>query len=552
MDTAPHASERFVFGYARNSDDPQEIARQETTIRERHKTLPDGLSELELVIFYDEGISGWSGKPRPGFEQMKRRTDAGEAAGTIIDTSSRLTRQGIEEALSILFGMKKVNCRLFTTTGKEYTADLYGVILLSVDAQRDNDYSSDLSHNISTGIAEKAREGRPHYGRLPPGFRRIDGRLVHTEDAALIKSYGLSFLRDRVGYAKLAELATSQLSEDGRKNLKDGVVNGERIRAWLSNPLYVGDMPHLDEVYEGKHEAIFDRETFDAIQRRIAVLTAENHREPSEDPWCLAGIVKCLDCRASIAHHSRRGGLYNYARGRTDGCYCKKTAWRAATLECNVIGMVANIVYACGDLLVSMPDFGLAPREAMTADEAREKLAEKNEALEVFAALLKTRTIPLDDPDYLNALAERDQAEQALDHIATTTASYREELAELVARWASLALDAPPPNRHDDDYGVEVIYEPTGRHFSAHGVEAILRGWQASDAATQREVITATLDRAYVSQKTVDLRFRTGIPIPIVSDILLATGRGPELVELEESGWGKRLENGVFHKPRSL
>ena len=549
---APHLSgQRKVAGYARNSDDPQEIARQETTILARHATLPDSLSELELVIFHDEGISGWSGKERPGFEEMQERGKTGEFAAYIVDTSSRLTRQGIEEALSILFGLKKVGCRLFTTTGKEYTPDLYGVILLSVDAQRDNDYSSDLSHNITSGIAEKARKGRPHYGKLVPGLRREDGRLIHTDDAPIMRDFFRRFLHDRLTYWQLADEATTRLSADARKRLKDGYVTGDRMRQWLMNVLYVGDMPHLGDVYSGQHDAIIDRETFDAVQRRIAVLSAENYRAPGPDPWFLQGFVKCGECRGNLSYQSANGGKYSYVRGRTPGCFCKETAWHAATFEANIVGSLATLAYAAGDLLVSMPEWGVAPREPMTADEARANLTEKVAALDVFVPMLKDRIIDVTDPEYRAAIAARDQAEQTLDRIVTATASYREELAELVAAWESLAVDAPPRPRCDDD--VEVIYLPTDRHFSGHGLDDILRGWEAAIPDRRREVMTATLDRAYVSEKTVDLRFRMGIPFPIINEILMVTtGRSEELIELEEAGWGKRLENDVLHKPRSL
>ena len=144
-----------------------------------------------------------------------------------------------------------------------------------------------------------------------------------------MRSYFFSFLRERLSYWQLADKATAELSAEGRSKLKNGKVTGDRMRRWLSNPLYVGDMPHLGEVYPGQHEAVIDRETFDAVQRRIA--------------------------------------------------------------------------------------------------------------------------------------------------------------------------NAPPRPKCDDD--AEIIYAPTGRYFSAHGVEAILRGWEVADAAKRREVIMATVDRCYVAEK---------------------------------------------------
>ena len=57
-------------GYVRVSTNAQELERQEQSIPARHASLPDGLAANDLDLFYDHGISAFSGKPRPGFEEM--------------------------------------------------------------------------------------------------------------------------------------------------------------------------------------------------------------------------------------------------------------------------------------------------------------------------------------------------------------------------------------------------------------------------------------------------------------------------------------------------
>ena len=74
------ADARPVFGYVRVSSDKQETARQEQTLPARHAALPDGLASNPLELFYDDGISAWSGKQRPGFEEMFARIQRGEAS----------------------------------------------------------------------------------------------------------------------------------------------------------------------------------------------------------------------------------------------------------------------------------------------------------------------------------------------------------------------------------------------------------------------------------------------------------------------------------------
>jgi hypothetical protein len=43
------------------------------------------------------------------------------------------------------------------------------------------------------------------------------------------------------------------------------------IYSLLGNPIYVGRIAHKDQSYEGQHPAIIDSETWDAVQKRLAV-----------------------------------------------------------------------------------------------------------------------------------------------------------------------------------------------------------------------------------------------------------------------------------------
>ena len=107
---------RSVFGYVRVSTDRARGRRQEQRCPGTRR-MPNGLADLPLELFYDHGISGWSGKTRPGFQQMMERVRNGEAAAVIIDTSSRLTRRGIRAAIEVLFTFDDAACELWTTEG---------------------------------------------------------------------------------------------------------------------------------------------------------------------------------------------------------------------------------------------------------------------------------------------------------------------------------------------------------------------------------------------------------------------------------------------------
>jgi hypothetical protein len=62
----------------------------------------------------------------------------------------------------------------------------------------------------------------------------------------------------------------------------------------LSNPIYVGEVAHKGMRHAGRHEAILDRETFEAIQRQLkdkaaARRSATNDKTPHPRPGDLRG-----------------------------------------------------------------------------------------------------------------------------------------------------------------------------------------------------------------------------------------------------------------------
>ena len=49
------------------------------------------------------------------------------------------------------------------------------------------------------------------------------------------------------------------------------------LYALLANPIYVGAVTHKGATHPGRHEAIIDRETFDAVQRQLASNATVRH-----------------------------------------------------------------------------------------------------------------------------------------------------------------------------------------------------------------------------------------------------------------------------------
>jgi DNA invertase Pin-like site-specific DNA recombinase len=539
MDANVHITtdNRAVFGYVRVSTNQQEVIRQEETIPSRLAGLPDGLANRSLLLFYDRGISAWSGTARPGFEEMLGRIRQGEAAALIVDTSSRLTRRGIREALSIFFDLKDTHTRLFTTQGREYTFDLVGIISLIVDAEADERYSSTLSHNVKTGQASLAKKGKWPYGPVPPGYRKNeDGFLEATGDLPLMTEMFDRFLAGE-SYRKIADFLTAQVSDEVLDRTKRGKIMRDWVRLLLKTETYLGVIPHNGTRYdEAPHPAAVSVETFERVQRRLERNAAENRRPPRS--WPFAGIARCAACGRGMRTKVAGEGRYSYIRCTNQLCDAKDKAIPAPAFEASIVVHLASVAQTVGDLLERDPDWLAGDGDNAGPDRAKagQTLRDAEARLQEMTALVKARAITTDDPDFLAAVNERDVAEAEYERLCRQGRSHRESLAALVAAIDTLAESAPLQRMHLDN--VMVTRAESGRVVTEHQVQRVLDGWLRADFDTRRSVIETTLDKVAVGKEEATIHYKLGIPMPVTYCPCFTPVQRSETSALRDGGWG--------------
>ena len=79
----------------------------------------------------------------------------------------------------------------------------------------------------------------------------------------------------------------------------------------LSNPVYVGEIGHKGQRYEGQHPAIIDRNIWTQARARLASNTYARHIQlGARDPSLLAGILfDDKGNRLTPTHTNRRGNV---------------------------------------------------------------------------------------------------------------------------------------------------------------------------------------------------------------------------------------------------
>ena len=287
--------------------------------------------------YSEEGHSAWveSGADRPVYREMLE--DAKNRMFDILVTQhlDRLSRDSLvlQEAFAIFAksGVTYVCLQLpgvdASTPDGRFVMNMFGNF-----AQ----YQSDvLSSHTKKGMKERVMQGLFN-GEPPFGYERCDGACFgrdesHTgchidwEKALAVLTV---FERHVVGTDSHSTLATWMNDQGFRTNSKRPMLilgevistEGRRftnysIRDMIKNAFYAGKVRHLNELYDGKHQAIISQALYDAAQARTEKNRSNRGvgaRQGIENPHMLAKLLRCGECLI---------WLWSQTQGRGSGTY---------------------------------------------------------------------------------------------------------------------------------------------------------------------------------------------------------------------------------------
>jgi hypothetical protein len=186
-------------------------------------------------------------------------------------------------------------------------------------------------------------------GHAPLGFHVRDRKLVVNDaEASLVEHIFQRFLQ--VGSATTL---VQELNDAGHRTKRGKPFDKGVVYKLLNNPTYTGRVTHKGAVYEGEHEAIVDRDTWDRVR---AILAENAHRRASRTraatPALLKGLIFGPDGHAMSPSHTcgRLGRRHRYYRTTTalklghDACPIR--AVPAGEVEAAVIGQIRALLRA--------------------------------------------------------------------------------------------------------------------------------------------------------------------------------------------------------------
>lgn len=277
---------RRVAGYARVSTDHEDQATSYESQMRYYSEYINGRNDWEFVKMYsDEGISGTNTKLRTGFKSMVEDALNGKIDLIITKSVSRFARNTVD-SLTTVRQLKEVGVEIYFEKENIWTLDSKGELLITIMSSLAQEESRSISENVTWGLRKQFAEGKVHFPYTNVlGFKAgEDGAIVVDQDEA--KTVRYIFQQALIGKSPyhIAKDLTEQgiPSPSGKSHW-----NATTIKRMLRNEKYKGDAllqktftidfltkkkninrGELPQYYvENNHEAIVDREIFDAVQQ---------------------------------------------------------------------------------------------------------------------------------------------------------------------------------------------------------------------------------------------------------------------------------------------
>lgn len=276
---------------------------------------------IVIKIYTDAGYSGGN-TDRPALKSMIADIKAGIGDTVLVYKLDRLSRSQ-KDTLTLIedeFMARDVGFMSMSEnfdTSSPFGRAMIGILAVFAQLEREQ-----IKERMNMGREGRAKEGYYHGGAITPvGYDYIDGRLVVNEYERMQIREAYQLLLAGASYTSIRD----QFNAKGYRN-KYGIWKTGRVIGVLTNPLYIGYITFDGVMYEGQHEPIIDRETFEEVGKIVKARHEDFVRRRSlygKGGEVLAGIIFCARCgaRYGAVSDTKKGSPHRY---RYYVCYSRR------------------------------------------------------------------------------------------------------------------------------------------------------------------------------------------------------------------------------------
>ena len=263
-----------------------------------------------LPTQYDDGGFTGATLDRPALKHLLEDMAAGLVDCVVVYKVDRLSRSLLDFTL-LLDRLDRSGVAFVSVTQHFNTESSMGRLTLNILLSFAQFEREMIGERIRDKMGAARRRGK-YMGGVPPlGYDVDRGRkclIVQPAEAVLVRTIFTRYLHAQSLLA-VVQWLTSEGYTTKRWTTKAGKVQGgraftvTRLQALLRNPLYVGQVRHGGEIYDGEQEAIVAPELFTAAQDRLTNIRQARSTPRRAVLGLLArGLVQCTRCQAAMAH----------------------------------------------------------------------------------------------------------------------------------------------------------------------------------------------------------------------------------------------------------
>ncbi|MBE9554681.1 MAG: recombinase family protein [Proteobacteria bacterium] len=284
---------------------------------------------------YDDGAYSGGTMERPALKRLLADIDAGRVDTIVVYKVDRLTRS-LADFVRIVELFDANNVSFVSITQQFNTTTSMGRLTLNMllsFAQFEREVTGE---RIRDKIAASKKKGMWMGGVVPLGFTAVDRKLVIEEaEAETVRTLFRLYLQHANVWRVKEEADHLGLRTKARKPNNGGRNGGEsftrgHLYKLLSNPIYIGEIVHKGERHAGEHDAIIDRETWDAVQEQLKCNAVVRHRRSNaKAPSLLAGLLLDENGQRLVpSHASKAGRRYRYYVSKPTSGDSSNSRWR--------------------------------------------------------------------------------------------------------------------------------------------------------------------------------------------------------------------------------
>ncbi len=392
-----------VAAYARVSTDYEEQqSSYETQVKYYTKYIKEHTGWQFVKVYADEGVSGLSTAKRESFNAMIADALAGKIDLIITKSVSRFARNTVD-SLTTIRTLKEHGVECYFEKENIWTLDSKGELLLTIMSSIAQEESRSISENVRWGKRKSMADGKVSvsYSKFLGYKKGENGGLVIDEEQAVIVRRIFSMYLQGYNLTRIAKTLTEEriATPFGKSQWRyytvlrilmnekykgDALLQKYYVSDFLTKKL-VKNNGELKQYYvKGNHEAIIEPETFDLVQRLLAV-GGKGKRQCSTN--ILSSKIYCGDC----------GGVYGSKVWHSNDKY-RKVVWQCNDKfkgqKCSTPYLteeqIKNLfVRAVNDLLFSRKEIFSKYDEIINDELATDVLEKKQEKIELKMAELE-------------------------------------------------------------------------------------------------------------------------------------------------------------------